>query len=526
VKILVLSNVNVAPLAGRVAEHDVDVGEYGDVLRALADPSSAAFATDLEVLVVLMDGDELVGAGALADELPTALAAAASARPDLLVVAATVAPDPATVRSYGEALDPSGTLARAARFNDAVRELAVEHSNVAVLDVALVFDRLGREQAMAPTYWYAGRIPYSAAWFAACGEHLGGLLDAHRSRARKVLVCDLDNTLWGGVLGEEGPGGIALGEDGAGKCYRDLQREIRALQETGVLLAIASKNDAGLVEEVLAEHPMMILRAADFAATRVDWGDKAANIAAIADELSLGLDAFVLLDDNPVERALVAEVLPDVAVPELPERPELLARWFVRDVVFPYFPKLRVLDADRAKTESYRARSERARTEATATDLTSFLQGLEIQLDLRVDDEYLVERAAQMTQKTNQFNLTTRRCTPGEIQAMVDDDRHAVVTVGYTDRFGDEGVVGLAVLDGDDGSLPLFLLSCRVIGRGVEDALVEHVEGIARSRGIGALTCTFVPTDRNGVAADFLPRRGWTASAEADGAIVYREELA
>ncbi len=421
---------------------------------------------------------------------------------------------------------PDGTVARAARFNAALRELAEEQANVAILDVALVFDRLGRDQAVAPTYWYAGRIPYSAAWFAACGEHLRGLLDAHRSRARKVLVCDLDNTLWGGVLGEEGPGGIALGEDGVGKCYRDLQREIQALQQSGVLLVVASKNDAALVDEVLAEHPMMVLRDTDFAAKRVDWGDKAANISAIADELSLGLDSFVLLDDNPVERALVAEVLPDVAVPEVPDRPELLPRWFVRDVVFPYFPKLRILDADRAKTASYRARTERARTEATATDLTSFLRGLEIQLDLRVDDPYLVDRAAQMTQKTNQFNLTTRRCSPGEIQAMVDDDRHAVVTVGYSDRFGDEGVVGLAVLDGADGSVPLLLLSCRVIGRGVEDALVEHLEGVARSRGIGALTCTFVPTDRNGVAADFLPRRGWTAVEGADGAITYREELA
>src|SRR5262249_6870829 len=201
--------------------------------------------------------------------------------------------------------------------------------------------------------------------------------------------------------------------------YRDLQRRIKELQGTGVLLAIASKNEPADVDKVLAEHPMMILHADDFAAQRVDWNDKVTGIASIADELSLGLDSIVFLDDNPVERALVAEQLAEVAVPDFPVRPELLPDWFVHDVVFRFFPKLRVLESDRVKTDQYRARAERTRAFESTIDLEGFLERLDMQIALGVDDEFLVERAAQMTQKTNQFNLTLRRLTPGDVQQMV-----------------------------------------------------------------------------------------------------------
>jgi FkbH-like protein len=523
VKLLVLSNANMAPLASRLTKHDVTLGEYGDVVRALADPGSEAHAPDLGALVLLVDGDELFAAGDLAHELPLAVASYAAARPDVLVVASTVCPDPSTPRSYSSALDRNGPLARAIDTNATLRELAEAHTNLVLLDVNLIFDRHGRDRLFAPNFWYAGRIPYTTLWFDECARHLSALLDAYQSRARKVLVMDLDGTLWGGVLGEDGPGGIALGEDGAGKCYRDLQRRIKDLQSTGVLLAVASKNEPADVDKVLAEHPMMIIRAQDLAARRVDWNDKVTSLVALADELSLGLDSFVFLDDNPVERALVSEHIPDVAVPEFPSRPEMLPSWFVRDVAFPFFPKLRVLDSDRQKTKQYRARGARARALESTIDLEAFLERLDMQLDLRVDDEYLVERVAQMTQKTNQFNLTMQRFTQGEVQAMVTGTRHRVVTLGYADRFGDEGVVGLAILDTQTCELVDFLLSCRVIGRGVEDRLLERVEQLGAEHGIDAIECTFVPAARNNVAAGFLARRGWlTVETGPGGEVRYR----
>jgi len=532
-ELLVLSNVNLAPITRRVPGHTVAVGEYGDVLRSLADRGSVAYADGLDAVILLLDADELLEAGDLLDEIPSALAAFSAARPDVLVVASTLHPDPATVVTYASARDPEGAGSRAAGFNAALRELAASSANIVVFDLGLVFDRYGREALIARAFWYAGRIPYTNLWFEECGRHLSGLLGAYRGQARKVLVCDLDGTLWGGVLGEDGPGGIVLGEDGIGKCHRDLQRRIKALQETGVLLAVASKNDHTDAESVLADHPMMILRPSDFAAMRIDWADKVTNIRAIADELSLGLDSFVFLDDHPVERALVAEHLPEVAVPEVPSRPELLSDWFVRDVVFPHFARLTILDTDRAKTEQYRARGERVAEAGQAVDLPAFLARLEIRIDLRTDDEFLVDRAAQMTQKTNQFNLTTRRCTPAEILAWARGDQYVVVTLGYQDRFGDEGVVGLAVLDRSSAEMPLFLLSCRVIGREVEIRLLDRIEELARDEGLPAIDCTFIPTARNGVAAGFLAARGWYATTEtgtttttgADEAIRYRKDL-
>jgi FkbH-like protein len=525
VRLLVLSNVNLAPLARRVPGHDVTLADHGDVLRSLADPASQAYDDAVDAVVVLLDADEALAAGGLLDEVPPALGAFAGARPDVLVVVSTVRPDPFGVATYASAQDPDGPAARAASFDGAVRALGAANPNVAVLDLDLVFDPHGRDALVSRAFWYAGRIPYSTLWFDECGKHLSGLLAAYAGTARKVLVCDLDGTLWGGVLGEDGPGGIAIGEDGVGKCYRDLQRAIKALQETGVLLAVASKNDHDDVESVLSEHPMMVLRTEDFASVRVDWTDKVTNLRAIADDLSLGLDSFVFLDDNPVERALVAEHLPEVAVPEPPTRPELLPDWFAREVAFPYFARLKVLEGDRDKTAQYRARRRRSEGAAESIDLESFLDGLEITLDLRVDDEFLVDRAAQMTQKTNQFNLTTLRCTPNEIRAWVDDDDHAVVTLGYADRFGDEGIVGLAVLERSSASVPVFLLSCRVIGRRVEDRLLDRVEALARDAGLAALECTFVPTARNEVGAGFLPARGWAAADAPADAIRFRKDL-
>lgn len=535
-EITVLSNVNLAPITRRVPGHSVTLGAYGEVLQALADRGSSAHADGVEVVAVLLDADDLLAAGDLVEELPGALAAFCEARPGVLLVVSSLRPDPATVATYAAFADPEGGAARAAGFDSAIRALAASATNVAVLDLGLVFDRYGRERLSARAFWYAGRIPYTNLWFDECGKQLAGLLDAYRAQPRKVLVCDLDGTLWGGVLGEEGPGGIALGEDGVGKCHRDLQRRIKELQATGVLLAIASKNDHADAESVLAEHPMMMLRPSDFATMRIDWNDKVTSLRSIADELSLGLDSFVFLDDNPVERALVGEHLPEVAVVELPDRPELLSDWFVREVAFEHFARVRILDTDRAKTAQYRARRARVEAADESVDLHGFLAGLEIRLDLRVDDGFLVERAAQMTQKTNQFNLTMRRCTPGEMAEWVHGDRYAVVTVGYEDRFGDEGVVGLAVLDrmppgSPTAELSVFLLSCRVIGREVEDRLLDRVEELARDEGISSIECSFVPAARNAVSAGFLPARGWSAVSVGTGpdvgeAIRYRKDLA
>ena len=523
VLIHVLSNVNLAPLVPRITGHEVTLGDYGDVLRTLTDPNTDFVA---EVLMVLLDGDELMDSGDLSAEIPTAIDNFAKSHPEMMVITSTICPSPSTSSTYEISQTKDGRSAQGRAYESAIVEVATANANVIIFDVKLVFDKYGREKLTSSTFWYAGRIPYTTLWFEECGRHVAGLLDAYAGRTRKVLVCDLDGTLWGGILGEDGPSGIALGEDGVGKCYRDLQRQIKTLLENGALLALTSKNNRTEVDDVFTGHPMMILQPEDFVATRVGWGDKVSSLVAIAEDLSLGLDSFVFLDDNPVERAMISENLPTVAVPDFPTRPELLLEWFVDEVAFPYFPRVRVLDSDRNKTAQYQARNERISEAESVVDLDAFIERLEIQLDIRTDDEFSVERAAQMTQKTNQFNLTTKRCTPDQIKAWMDSNDHAVFTLAYQDRFGDEGIVGLAVIALSTADIPVFLLSCRIIGRKVERSLLRCIEEFAAQNDLTEIKCLFVPTEKNSVSAEFLNESGWVIEkAEVAGGISYRKDL-
>ena len=523
VRIHVLSNVNLAPLVPRITGHEVTLGDYGDVLRTLTDPNTNFVA---EVLMVLLDGDELMDSGDLSAEIPTAIDNFAKSHPEMMVITSTICPSPSTSSTYEISQTKDGRSAQGRAYESAIVEVATANANVIIFDVKLVFDKYGREKLTSSTFWYAGRIPYTTLWFEECGRHVAGLLDAYAGRTRKVLVCDLDGTLWGGILGEDGPSGIALGEDGMGKCYRDLQRQIKTLLGNGVLLALISKNNRTEVDDVFTGHPMMILQPEDFVATRVGWGDKVSSLVAIAEDLSLGLDSFVFLDDNPVERAMISENLPTVAVPDFPTRPELLLEWFVDEVAFPYFPRVRVLDSDRNKTAQYQARNERISEAESVVDLDAFIERLEIQLDIRTDDEFSVERAAQMTQKTNQFNLTTKRCTPDQIKAWMNSNDHAVFTLAYQDRFGDEGIVGLAVIALSTADIPVFLLSCRIIGRKVERSLLRCIEEFAAQNDLTEIKCLFVPTEKNSVSAEFLNESGWVIErAEVVGGISYRKDL-
>ena len=523
VRIHVLSNVNLAPLVPRITGHEVTLGDYGDVLRTLTDPNTDFVA---EVLMVLLDGDELMDSGDLSAEIPTVIDSFAKSHPEMMVITSTICPSPSTSSTYEISQTKDGRSAQGRAYESAIVEVATANANVIIFDVKLVFDKYGREKLTSSTFWYAGRIPYTTLWFEECGRHVAGLLDAYAGRTRKVLVCDLDGTLWGGILGEDGPSGIALGEDGVGKCYRDLQRQIKTLLENGALLALTSKNNRTEVDDVFTGHPMMILQPEDFVATRVGWGDKVSSLVAIAEDLSLGLDSFVFLDDNPVERAMISENLPTVAVPDFPTRPELLLEWFVDEVAFPYFPRVRVLDSDRNKTAQYQARNERISEAESVVDLDAFIERLEIQLDIRTDDEFSVERAAQMTQKTNQFNLTTKRCTPDQIKAWMNSNDHAVFTLAYQDRFGDEGIVGLAVIALSTADIPVFLLSCRIIGRKVERSLLRCIEEFAAQNDLTEIKCLFVPTEKNSVSAEFLNENGWVIErAEVVGGISYRKDL-
>jgi FkbH-like protein len=314
----------------------------------------------------------------------------------------------------------------------------------------------------------------------------------------------LDNTLWGGVLGEDGIEGIKLGGDYPGKAFHYWQEALLELSKTGVILTICSKNNEADVEALFAAREMP-LKLEDFVSKRINWQDKATNIRAIAEELNIGLDSMVFVDDNPTERELIRQQLPMVAVPEFPAQPYGLADLYAQ-LVREYFSVYALTDEDRKKTEQYRQNASRKQLEAQFTDMTDFLRSLEMKLKIeRVDAQSVsIPRVAQMTQKTNQFNLTTRRYTEDDIRSRMARGAEAW-TLAVRDRFGDNGITGLMILVPENGwCIDTMLMSCRVLGKGIEEAFFKYVI----SQYSGALHAEYIPTAKNGQVADFYTRMG------------------
>jgi FkbH-like protein len=532
VKLLLLSNVTMRPLVPLLKPWSVACGPFNSMLADLATAGSAAGASDITHVLCLYDSDALMGEaryGAGPPEQCEAFLAAldgfCARHPEKVVVANSFCFGSARWLGFADVIHPQSLKATEVALNARLVAIAAARPNLLIIDLELLVRRHGEETLMSDAFWYAGRIRYTGKMFGLIAQTLRLALAAHAQKARKVLVLDLDNTLWGGIVGETGPLGIALSEDGIGRCYRDFQRCLKALQRTGVLLAISSKNNPADVDEVFARNPMMILKREDFAAIRVNWLPKPDNIAATAALLMLGTDSFVFLDDNPVEREAVAAFLPEVAVPAFPDKPEQLPGWLMHEVAPAYFGKYAITGEDAGKTAQYRANSERQRL-AASFDLDSFLAELRIECAIHVDSPDRMVRAAQMTQKTNQFNLTTRRYQVTDLARFVESPEHAVLMLDYRDRFGDEGSVGLAILDLAEGRIDTFLASCRVIGRKVEDRLLDKAAELVRARGHRRIVGEYVPTQKNGLVASFYDTHGFTLAAEhPDGRRIYERPL-
>jgi len=343
-------------------------------------------------------------------------------------------------------------------------------------------------------------------------------------KVAKALVVDLDNTLWGGVIGEDGMTGIALGQEYPGAAYQQLQRALLDLSERGVLLAVCSKNNPDDALEAIDSHPGMLLRRRHFAALRINWTDKATNLRAIAEELNIGVDALAFLDDNPVERQQVRRELPEVTVIDLPGDPMSYAAT-VR--ACPVFERLVLSSEDRQRGEYYAAQRERVELEQSATSREDFYRSLEQEIDIAPATPATIARIAQLTQKTNQFNLTTRRYTDEEISRFAAAGDGQVLSIVVRDRYGDNGLVGVALThDADDAcEIDTFLLSCRVIARTVETAFLSYVTEQAKRRGCVAVRGWFRPTKKNAPCRDFYELHGFSRVAEDNGASLWELDL-
>ncbi|WP_051445302.1 HAD-IIIC family phosphatase [Desulfocurvus vexinensis] len=436
-----------------------------------------------------------------------------------------------------DAQGPGGQLDAVRGLNAGLRALLAEFPNAFFVDLDLCLARVGAERFFDRRWWYRARAPYALAGLAAVAREVAALVRALRGRARKCLVLDCDGVLWGGVVGEDGPGGIHLGPGHPGAAYVDFQRAVQSLAARGVVLALCSKNNEADVWEVFRSHPGMVLGEQDIAAWRIDWNDKAGNIEALARELNLGLDAMVFVDDSAFEAGLVRARLPEVAVLHLPAEgatgnADTLAGCGL-------FDTLSRSAEDRARGVMYRGEARRRRLRAEVPDLDAYLRSLDMRLDVRVAagpgdagpaDAGALARVAQLTQKTNQFNLTARRRSADDVRALAASPGHLVAWVALEDRFGAMGIVGaaIAVLDGRGGAqLDTFLLSCRALGRGVETAFLAGVLAALRARGAAQATGLFVPTARNAQVRDFYPAHGFAPEGAAgqDGALRFVLDL-
>ena len=322
---------------------------------------------------------------------------------------------------------------------------------------------------------------------------------------KKCIVLDLDNTLWGGVVGEDGAENLALSLSPPGASFIAFQQALRDLYDRGVILAINSSNNSDDALGVIRTHPNMILKEPHFAAARINWNDKVANMRELAQELNIGLDSMVFLDDNPLNRESMRTFLPEVETPELPADPSQYTK-FLHSL--PYFKADAITDEDKMRGNMYVTERLRREAEKSFESREDFLQSLGTGLEVFEDDPSALARLAQMTEKTNQFNVLKRPLSEREIEAFMHDGKYAVFHARAIDQFGDHGIVAFALVrkDAECWHIESLLMSCRVINRGIEDAFVAVIARRAREKGATSLRITFKPSDKNGPARTFVER--------------------
>jgi FkbH-like protein len=389
-------------------------------------------------------------------------------------------------------------------LNQKLLPVAKEFSGVYMVNFMNLFARIGG-QAIDSVRWQSARAPLGKNSLIPVGKEYGKYFRAVKGKNKKCLVLDCDNTLWGGIVGEDGLGGIKLDSTYPGSCYRDFQQEIINLYQRGIILALCSKNDENDVFSVLEKHPGCLLKKEHFAAWRVNWEDKAGNIIQIAKELNIGLDSIVFADDNPFETMLVAEQVPEVAILDLSGDP---AAFRQKLLSCGFFDALSLTKEDRERTKMYLNERERRTLQEASVSIEEYLKKLKMVAKIEIPDDIAIPRVAQLTQKTNQFNLTTKRYTEAEIKSFLLSDNRDVFYLHLRDNIAELGIVGVAILvyEKETAVIDTFLLSCRALGRKTENVFLTFLEQTAALKGAEKLIGRYVPTAKNAQTANFYKK--------------------
>lgn len=351
-------------------------------------------------------------------------------------------------------------------------------------------------------------------------------INAIENKRKKCLVLDLDNTLWGGILGEDGIENIKIGDSYPGLAYLHFQQAILEAANSGIILAICSKNNEHDVVEVFDKHPFQLINFKKISAYRINWQDKVTNIQEIAEELNIGLESIVFIDDNPVERERVTQMLPEVTVPDFPESPYLLVKSF-KNIYDQYFQSYRLTNEDLNKTNQYISNAERNVFKKSFTSVGDYLKSLEMELNIYQASKFTIPRIAQMTQKTNQFNLTTKRYTEDDIKNKILNES-LVFCVAVKDKFGDNGISILSIIDINNNTaiVDTFLLSCRILGRNIEVAFFNYLINILEQKNIKNLKSYYIPSNKNKQTENFFEKMNFDlVNIKDDGTKEYNLQI-
>ena len=400
------------------------------------------------------------------------------------------------------------------KLNALLQEMMAQHAEVFPVDLAAVQNRMGRDAFYDARLYYSSKMPVALNALPDVARAVTDVLVAMQGRIKKCVVLDLDNTLWGGVIGDDGMNGIELGELGKGHVYTNLQRWLKALKDFGIILAVCSKNDEAIAKEPFEKHEDMVLRLSDIALFVANWEDKASNIRLIQQTLNIGMDSIVFLDDNAFERNLVREKCEGITVPELPDDPAEWLSFLQREN---YFETASFTGVSEDRTAQYQAEFLRKQSEASYASIDDYLASLEMTGEAKVFDAEHTARIAQLTQRSNQFNLRTVRYTEEEVARLMDDPD--IVTRYYTlrDKFGDHGLIGVAILRRTDEKtmfIDTWLMSCRVLKRTMEAYVVNDLVEVARSAGCQDLCAEYLPTAKNRMVSKIYDTFGFSLTEE------------
>jgi FkbH-like protein len=412
-----------------------------------------------------------------------------------------------------EAFEPSGRVGFLMKLNSEFAAYSRKNSHFLINDILYLSAQIGLDRWHSQTYWYNFHMAVTPTASVALAQNLAAILKSVYGRSKKCLVLDLDNTLWGGVIGDDGVENVILGRDHAvGEAYLDFQEYVKQLQRRGVILAVCSKNDIENAKEGFS-HPDSILKLEDFSAFKANWNPKPSNIREIATELSIGLDSIVFVDDNPAERALVADQLPDVATPDVGSDVSRYAGILEAEH---YFEIHKIVRDDLNRSAFYSSNAQRSAHQAAFSNYGEFLASLAMTAEIAPFSRIYIERITQLINKTNQFNLTTRRYTAAEVETIAGDPMFVTLYGRLADKFGDNGLVSAIVGRKTDEAtleIDLWLMSCRVLNREMELAMFDALVEECQARGIRRIVGVYISSRKNAMVAEHYPVLGFSGAA-------------